>query len=120
MARKITGWFIIVVTAVIICYDIVIAMFGGPGGTISEVFLRFAWRHPFAPFAWGVLAGHLTWPSYFARTHRRWRIAGLVAVGLAALLVDVLAPLPEVLPIIPVLAGVLVGHYLWSQSDMGA
>lgn len=119
MAKKITGWFIIVVTAVIICYDIVIAIFGGPGGTISEVFLRFAWQHPFVPFTWGVLAGHLTWPSKAAHQNRLWRIIGLGLVGAVALAVDVFAPLPEVLPILPVCVGVVAGHLLWPQADMG-
>jgi len=119
MAKQITGWFVILVTFGIIFYDTIIAVFGGPGSTISEVFLAFAWRHPFLPFAWGVLVGHLTWPSSNAKKWRVWRIGGLVAVGVVGLLVDILAPLPEVLPFIPVLVGIGIGHLCWPQADMG-
>jgi len=120
MAKQVTGWFIILVTAVIIFYDTAIAIFGGPGGTISEVFLAFAWHHPFLPLTWGVLVGHLTWPSAEAKKWRAWRISGLVAVGVVGLLVDIFVPLPEILPFIPVLVGIGVGHLLWPQADMGA
>lgn len=114
MTRKITGWLILAVTAVAIVYDIVIVIEPTPGDTISRVTLDFAWVHPFVSYAMGVLVGHLMWPM--AQSTRLWRILILAATGAVVLGLDIAGILPRIVPIIPVLIGIVAGHYLWTQK----
>lgn len=54
--------------AVLIGWDIWVAVNDTPGDTISELALAFAGKHPILPFAVGVIVGHLFWPQ--ARVRR--------------------------------------------------
>ena len=59
----VTVWIIVATAALLIGWDIFVAVTPQGGDTISEVLLTFARRHPALPFAFGVLMGHLFWPQ---------------------------------------------------------
>lgn len=65
MNRKITIAILLAVTLVLVLWDIWVYVIQPEygGGTISEVVLGFARRHPVLPFAIGVVCGHLLWPQ---------------------------------------------------------
>ena len=58
-----TFWLLIVITAVLLVWDLYVAFSPEPGDTISEVLLWTAQRHPVLPFVVGVVCGHLFWPQ---------------------------------------------------------
>lgn len=62
MSRKITIGIILGVTAILIGWDIFVAVNPPQGDTISEIIQEFATKHPVIPFAFGVLMGHFFWP----------------------------------------------------------
>lgn len=66
-SRKITIGILVVITVLLIAWDIVVAANARSGDTISEVTLGFAMRHPVLPFAIGVICGHLFWPQRLTR-----------------------------------------------------
>lgn len=57
--RTLTHAVIFGVTGALIAYDVWAAF--TPGGTVSEVMLALAHRHPVIPFAFGMLCGHFFW-----------------------------------------------------------
>lgn len=59
--RKTTTWAIIVITLLLIGWDLYARQ--ADGGTISEVILTWARAHPAVPYAAGVVCGHLFWPQ---------------------------------------------------------
>lgn len=68
MNRKATVAILLAVVAILIGWDIYVAVSEsavapGAGGTISEVTLAFAQHHPVLPFLIGVVCGHLLWPQ---------------------------------------------------------
>ena len=111
---KATKWFMLVATVLIIVYDIVVATNSGKGDTISEISLKWAWDWPTFALSWGVVAGHLFWPS--RDLNYKWeRIGALWAIGLVALGVDIFW-LTDVFPLYPLVLGMLLGHALWPQK----
>jgi len=58
-----TGIILIVITIVLVIWDLF--MVGTPtmGDTISEYLLNLAFNNPSIPFAFGCLMGHLFWPQ---------------------------------------------------------
>lgn len=59
-----TAWILVIILLALIGWDVYAAFFsGGSGGTISEVILGFARKHPAFPFSVGAVAGHLLWPQ---------------------------------------------------------
>ena len=63
LVRKITGIFMIVVTALILIYDLVVYLGWGGYTTISDIMLTYGRKIMMIPFAWGVLMGHFFWPQ---------------------------------------------------------
>lgn len=63
MTKRITKVVMIATAALIILWDIYVAVEPTPGDTISEVLLGWAMQHPIIPFAIGVVCGHLFWPQ---------------------------------------------------------
>ena len=61
--KKMTGIILIVITIVLVIWDLF--MVGTPtmGDTISEYLLNLAFNNPSIPFAFGCLMGHLFWPQ---------------------------------------------------------
>lgn len=60
MWRRITTIVVIAITVVIITYDIIAIIFGGPSATVSSV-MRDA--PVIIVFAAGVIVGHFWWPN---------------------------------------------------------
>jgi hypothetical protein len=77
-----------------IAWDIVAAMAGTTGDTISEVTLALARRRPVIPLAVGVLLGHLFVPE------------GVLTPAIAFVRAH---------PSLPLLAGLVLGAVCWSQ-----
>lgn len=116
MTRYITTAIILITTGGLIAWDIFVAIEPTPHDTISEVVLSYLRRHPFIPLAMGVLVGHLSWPWSAASSFKLWLVLGLCAAGVAFLVLDIIRLLPGQWPIVYVLAGILLGHFLWPQT----
>jgi hypothetical protein len=58
-----TAWLLVVLTGLLIIYDIYAGVRWGYEGTISRDILVAAYEHPVIAFAAGVLCGHLFWPQ---------------------------------------------------------
>jgi hypothetical protein len=115
--RKLTAILMIVVTASVIGYDIWAAIVGGGEATISNVFISFSWQHATLPWAWGILAGHLTWPvkADMERFERFLRLGAMALATLTLLILDIQGIIPRMVPIIPMACGVCAGHFGWPQ-----
>lgn len=109
---KITETVLIVVPALLIFFDVWASF--TPRATISEVTLLFFYQHPVAALCTGALFGHLTFPSQYARTHLINMIV-VVAFLLIAVAVDRMQWLPHMLPVLPFVIGIPIGHLVWSQ-----
>lgn len=59
--RRITAIVIVAAVALLIGYDVLVAVTPEPGDTISEVLRDAMHAHPVIAFALGVLCGHLVW-----------------------------------------------------------
>jgi hypothetical protein len=65
--RHITILILIVVTLLLIAWDVYAYLAAGSQATISRVVLDWAGHHPVLPFLIGVVAGHLLWPQRLRR-----------------------------------------------------
>lgn len=63
MNPKVTKIIVLSTVGAIIVYDIIAFATGGVDSTISRVVLGWSRENPFAPFAAGVVCGHLFWPQ---------------------------------------------------------
>jgi NAD kinase len=61
--KKLTIAFMIIITAIIIVFDIYVAVVGGDGDTISAVLLTYSKEYPVISFAIGFICGHIFWPN---------------------------------------------------------
>jgi hypothetical protein len=61
--RSLSRWVIIVATATLLGYDVVIAVVAGAQATLSRIILTAAAANPAIAFAAGFLCGHLFWPQ---------------------------------------------------------
>lgn len=68
--RWVTLGILVAVTLLLVGWDVYVAVAEAgrgndpaAGGTISEVVLGYARRHPVLPFSLGVLMGHFFWPQ---------------------------------------------------------
>lgn len=97
----------------------VYAAFQQDQGTLSEVLGTAFWEFPALTFAAGVVLGHWTWPQKTVRPG--WETAIIVAaVGAALLALEYFTLLPHpswLVPVIPLLLGILAGHWLWPQRE---
>lgn len=59
--RKVTISILLTITALLIGWDIYVALTPESGDTISEVVLGYAKQYTVVPFAFGVLCGHFFW-----------------------------------------------------------
>lgn len=121
MIRTITIVLICVATVGLIAWDIVPALAEGSGDTISEVMLGWAWHHPWIPAASGVLCGHLFWPLRAKLDYLNRTAGGMLVYGVVFLLADVGVTLagqrPTMLPLLPFLPHVVLGHFFWGQAQ---
>lgn len=58
-----TCGFIVVAVILIVVFDIIALMLWGENGSLSRVMLAIARQWPIAPFALGVIVGHIFWPN---------------------------------------------------------
>ena len=106
--------------AVLIGWDIYVAANEVDGDTISEISLATAYSHPSLGLAWGILAGHLAWPREQPLFWRKpW------TAFLAGAMVFVLFGIEfwfsmRIIPIAPLLPGILLGHWLWPQIPLSS
>jgi len=115
-AILITKIVILVATAILIGWDIVVAIWGPDCSTISCILGKtWAYQHSTLPFAWGVLTGHLFWITRGKIVWMWFRIIALVALAGASTILDIV-DLYDVIPILPVMIGVPLGRLLWPQS----
>jgi uncharacterized membrane protein len=118
--KLITAIIVIVTILGLIAWDIWVVIEPTPGDTVSEIFLGFAYSHPFSSFALGVLCGHLTWPRTFNSNYKWTILAALIINSVAILVLDLSGILPRMLPIIPLAVGIPIGHLLWPQPKSRA
>lgn len=85
-----------------------------PNATISEIFLNLAYRHPAVPFVLGCICGHLTWPVETTRPGVQTMVI-VVGTIVMAMVVDRFAKMPAILPVLPLVVGIVCGHSLWPQ-----
>ncbi len=119
LGTKLAIW---ISTAGLIVWDIVVAANRESGDTISEIMLAWSSDLWTIPIAWGVLTGHLMWPDAKPPLPLWARLTGLIGTGVLGILADILqetAVIPDynVIPIIPVLAGIVLGHFFWPQGN---
>jgi hypothetical protein len=115
-AALITKILIWVATAMLIGWDIVAAAWGEGASTISEILgEQWSWSISTLPLAWGVLTGHLFWIVRDKVSMRALRIGILSGIAIASIVMDVI-DLYDIMPIIPALLGIPLGHFLWPQQ----
>ena len=113
-AKIITAVAVLVGLALYVGWDIAVAALGVFPATISRMGLAWGYVNTFTPFATGVIIGHVWWPGKVPP----WGVAryiALGAIGVVVLVLDLTA-LPHIVPIVPFMVGVPVGHFLWTQS----
>ena len=113
--RIVTGAVIIAAIILIVGYDIFIAIEPTTEDTISRVFLDFATNHPIIPLAFGVLSGHLLWPSANAGEYRPVRLSILAIIGAVVLVLDIIGHIPPIPVELPLFLGIPIGHLCWPQ-----
>lgn len=111
--RKITSLIVVIVVAVLVLWDVFVAVTPEEGDTISEIIRDYGSRHPVLPFGFGVLSGHFFWP---AKTKLHGVFVG-ICLGAVGTLLATLGFLYELRwpSMLPVLFGVLLGHLVWAQ-----
>lgn len=114
-AKIITAAVMVAGVALWIAWDVVVAAFELWPATISRIALAWGYVNTFTPFAIGVVIGHVWWPVRKVPGYALARYIGLGVLGAVVLVLD-LTVLPEVVPIVPFVFGVPVGHFVWSQS----
>jgi hypothetical protein len=119
--RKVTVAMLVIVAAVIIIWDIFVAIDGRDiaeraDTTVSGITLGWAQQHPALPFSLGGLFGHLLWPMREA-TRRILRVTALAALALGWLIVDIWVAF-SVHAMLVFVPGIGLGHLLWPQVDV--
>ncbi len=71
MWRRATVFFVVAVTVVVVLYDVAAVLMGGVDATVSRVLLTESGRHPWIPFLFGVLCGHLFFPQRVKHANER-------------------------------------------------
>lgn len=112
---KISKWVIGLSCLAYIILDVFWATNAEHGDTISEVTLAFGHKWMFIPAAFGVLVGHLFWPTSKRIEHKWARIGLLWAIGLVVIAADILG-WASFHPVLVVAVFTPVGHLLWPQT----
>lgn len=122
---KITFGLLVVVAVALIAWDFVVATNQVKGDTISEILQHFAYKHPFIPFGFGVLAGHFFWLSPHP-THVVFQVATLATLSAFIFVVDLLSKKTDIIiatamvnsPASVFLFGFVVGHLVWPIGSL--
>lgn len=104
--------------AVLIGVDIWLATDGVTGNTFSELIAAASWRLSVIPVGVGVLAGHWFWPGRRLPGSSLGTAAGLLAVGVGCLALNIWIRQQgfELWPIVWAAPGLLAGRYLWGMA----
>lgn len=116
-ARQATITLLFVVAAVLLAWDVIAVLNSEPNDTISSVVLGWSWRCQSLPFGAGVIGGHLFWPSSQRRDRQtaKHETIALVIVCALVIMMDV-AIIGILVPVVPFIAGGVIGHLLWAQG----
>jgi hypothetical protein len=111
----------VLVTVLLVVLDIIFALNGVQGDTISALIIAASLQCPMIPYAFGCVGGHLfhrtdtDWPA------KPWYFPGVImpAAGLFLWLVwaalDIAVAVGSYAPLLPFLAGVAAGASLWEN-----
>jgi len=117
VAKIVTISVMVVSVAAWICWDIVVASLGLYPATESQILLVFGYLNISAPSAIGFVLGHLFWPARGKVSYRTLRIVVAATYGVLLIVANVLGYLPEVVPILPLVVHIPLGHLLWPQPE---
>lgn len=110
---------IIVCAVVLIGWDIYVVQDGIRGNTISAIIFEASLRLSALPYAFGVLMGHLFWPSRKQSLINNSARTGLYVCLCSCLIffvIDIINSLwlnQDFVPFSAFLAGILMGHFFW-------
>lgn len=62
LGSRFTAIFLVVLTHLIVAWDVFVGIKWGPSATVSYVLQNWVREYPIIVFAAGVLAGHVCWP----------------------------------------------------------
>lgn len=117
MTHTVTKILMAAAAAVLIGWDLLVAVSPPSGDTISELLWAWAYDWPTLPFAYGVVGGHLFCPSSFQwEKGPRAAFLALLAAGVFVLDLGGLSVWP---PSLPLLFGALAGFLLWPMPPRG-
>lgn len=113
----ITSIVIIVVSILVIIFDIYLATNKHAGDTISDVLLGWAYKVSIVPYLAGILMGHLFIPrKKTIKMKHITRISILGGVGLSTLILMIASWYH---PSIPLIIGIAAGAIFWAQKPDG-
>jgi hypothetical protein len=116
MTKTLTIVFLIAATTFICLWDVFVATNPVKGDTVSEIVLAFSFKHWFLPLVLGVVCGHLFWPV--VKVEDKWvRLIVLWVIGALCFVLDLAEVFSGIVPILPFLGGLVLGHLLWPQSQ---
>ena len=117
MWRRLTIIFTLVLVAVLVAWDVLVALTPEEGDTVSAVLMD--WSRTRTGFAWGLgaLGAHLTWPSSSLRPKwARWALPfSLLGLVLLFVLVPSTADALFSGPAVAFMVGFPFGRLLWPQ-----
>lgn len=117
--KRITLWFLGILTALVVVYDIIVAFFNDEqGDTISRVVQYLAYEHWALAFAFGaVFIGH-----FFLYGHPlvKQPYAFMILMGIFSLILvaDTYQMTPFINPVWTVGLGAIAGRFLWPMTPL--
>jgi len=116
IAKVVTTVIMVTSIAIWICWDIVVAALGLFPATESQILLAFGTVNFVFPAALGALLGHLFWPVEGEIKYQLVRVLSLAVYISVVLSLNIMHVFPEMIPIIPLVLHIPVGHLLWPQQ----
>jgi len=117
--QKITLWFMGIVAAVVVVYDVFVAFFNdAKSDTVSSMIRWASHDHWSLPFAIGaVFIGHF---FLYGRpvVAQPWAFAIMAAVFGILLTLDLLGLSPQIHPVIFLALGAIAGHLFWPMAPL--
>jgi len=114
MYKKITIILILIVAAVLIGWDLVVATNETPGDTISAIIYETAKSFLAIPLAFGAIMGHFFCPIQTERTWKEIWIP-MITIEISCLIWDLFRQLElsNIWITLAFVVGIVMGHYLW-------
>jgi len=117
MTKKITSILLIVTLSIWVVWDVFVATNNVKNDTISEITLAVSYLALFIPAAWGIIMGHLFWPSESIKY--KWpKIWIMWGWGALVLVLSIFKAVPGNMTTVPIvfLVNFVIGHFLWPQK----